>query len=87
MGVAGLTVQAATRLQALMLRAKAVSVAATAAEPEGGACTDVPVKEPHLDVVATGGAGVRRQQTLGCKQNTHTHKLTTRTHRDTTQTC
>lgn len=97
---AGLTVQAATRLQALMLRAKAVSVAVAAAEPEEGACTDVPVKEPHLDIVATGVAGVRRQPTLGCRQNTqaqntpnassertHTH-LHTYTHtQKTKETC
>lgn len=78
-----------------MLRAKAVSIAATAAEPEEGACTDVPVKEPHLDIVATRGAGVRRQPTLGCRQNTHTqdenthaHKLRIHTHtQKTKETC
>lgn len=70
-GMAGLTVQAATRLQALMLRAKAVSVAGAATEPEEGTCTDFPVKKPHLDIVTTGVTGIRRQPTLGCRQKTH----------------
>lgn len=73
--------QAATGLQTLMLRAKAVSIAAAAAEPEEGACTNFPVKEPHLDIVATGVTGVRRQPTLGCRQNTHTQAEHTHTHK------
>lgn len=36
-----------------MLRTKAVGVAATATEPEGGACSDGSVKEPPLDKVGT----------------------------------
>lgn len=66
----GLTV-AATCLQTFILRVKAVGVAAAAAKPEGGACTDVFVKEPRLDIVATIGTSISRQLTLGCKQNTH----------------
>lgn len=62
---------AATCLQTFILRVKAVGVAAAAAKPEEGACTGVFVKEPHLDIVATIGASVSRQPTLGCKQNTH----------------
>lgn len=36
-----------------MLGVKAVGVAAAATIPEGGACIDVFVKEPQLDIIAT----------------------------------
>lgn len=54
-----------------MLGVKAVGVAAAATIPEGGACIDVFVKEPQLDIIATLETSVGLQLTQGCKQNTH----------------
>lgn len=55
----------ATGPETFMFRVKAVGVAATTAIPEGRACTDVFVKEPHLDIVATLDASISLQPTPG----------------------
>lgn len=53
--------------ETFMFRIKAVGVAAATAVPEGRACTDEFVKEPHLDKVGTLDARVRIQLTAGAE--------------------
>lgn len=60
----GLTV-GATCPETFVFRVKAVCVAAATAIPEGRACTDVFVKEPHLDIVLTLDTSISLQLTLG----------------------
>lgn len=60
----GLTM-GATCPETFVFRVKAVGVAAATAIPEGRACTDVFVKEPHLDIVLTLDTSISLQLTLG----------------------
>lgn len=69
---------AATCPQTFILRVKAIRVAAAAAIPEGRACTDVFVKEPQLDIVATPETSISLQLTLGCNQNRTVSRAATR---------
>lgn len=72
---------AATRVETFVFRVKAVGVAATAAVPEGRACTDGSVKEPLLDIICTLDTSIIIKLTPGCKHNTHIYYTpTTHTH-------